>query len=316
MSAAKRNKIAIIGAAGTVGSALAFYLCTRGTAREIVLIDVNANRLSAHLMDIEQAASPLSSTRVKGGTYADLADTAIVVVACSAPDTGTTDRSASAQKNLTLVREAARHIRDYCPHAVVITMTNPVDVLNHAVWQETGLERARCLGFSTNDTVRFRRAIAEVANVSPRDVYALVVGEHGPNQVPLFSSISVKGERLTLSADQQSTVNENLRGWFRRYIDLKSGRTTGWTSAIGATTLIEQILEGFDGVISTSVVPAGEYGLTGLSIGLPVRVGSHGVLRIEQLALTDIEAEALERASEAIKRSLAAVSATALPPFS
>jgi len=179
MSAAKRNKIAIIGAAGTVGSALAFYLCTRGTAREIVLIDVNAKPSFCSSHGYRAGRVPAELHASERGTYADLADTAIVVVACSAPDTGTTDRSASAQKNLTLVREAARHIRDYCPHAVVITMTNPVDVLNHAVWQETGLERARCLGFSTNDTVRFRRAIAEVANVSPRDVYALVSANTG-----------------------------------------------------------------------------------------------------------------------------------------
>ncbi len=299
------KKVAIIGGAGAVGSALAFYLGSRGIAGDIVLIDVNANRLSAHVMDIEQAVSPLSSTRVKAGTYADLADAAIVIVACSKPDTGRSDRSAFAQENLELVREAASYIKERCPQAVVITVTNPVDLLNYAVWRETGFERARCLGFSTNDTLRFRWAIAEIVSASPADVQALVIGEHGPNQVPLFSSISVRGERLVLSADQQSAVNDKVRGWFQRYIALKSGRTTGWTSAVGATTLVKQILEGSDEVISTSVVPAGEYGLAELSIGLPVRVGSHGVLSIERVPLADVEAVALKQAAETIKSAIA-----------
>jgi malate dehydrogenase len=302
----ERKKVGIIGGAGTVGSALAFHLAARGIAREIVLVDVNASSLAAHVMDIEQAVSPLSSTRVKSGTYADLAGAAIVVVACSKPDTGRSDRSAFVQDNLVVIREAARCIKESCPKAIVITVTNPVDVLNYTIWQETGFERTRCLGFSTNDSLRFRLAISEVVNVSPRDVYALVVGEHGPNQVPLFSSISVRGARLILTADQQSMVNRKVRGWFERYIALRSGRTSGWTSAVGTTTLVEKILVASDEVLSTSVVPAGEYGLADLSIGLPVRLDNHGVLSIEHVPLTELEAVALQGASETIKKAIAA----------
>jgi malate/lactate dehydrogenase len=300
------QKIAIIGGAGTVGSALAFTLCSRGLAREIVLIDVNANSLLAHVMDIGQAMSTLSATRVESGTYPDLADAAIVVVACSKPDVGRNDRSADLRENLVLVTDAARYIKKYSPGAVVITVTNPVDVLNFTMWQETGFERSRCIGFSINDSLRFRWAIAAVMNISPMDVNALVIGEHGPNQVPLFSSIRIQAQQHILSADQQRLVTEQVRGWFQRYTALKSGRTTGWTSAVGVTALVERILGDTDELFSTSVVPAGDYGLADLSIGLPVRVGSRGVLSIEHVPLTQDEVVALGQSSEAIKRAIVA----------
>lgn len=302
---AERGKVAIIGGAGTVGSTLAFYLCTRSIATEVVLIDIDANRLSAHVMDIEQAVSPLSSTRIRPGGYAHLAGAAIVVIACSKPDAGGSDRSLFVRENLALTAEAASYIKEFCPTAVIITVTNPVDILNYAVWQQTGLGRARCIGFSSNDSLRFRWAIAKLLNVSPTDVRALVIGEHGPNQVPLFSSITVGGKRCLLSVEEQSAVNTEIRSWFRSYIALKSGRTSGWTSAIGATTLIETILLGSGEVVSASVIPEGEYGLSELSIGLPVRIGAEGVLSIEPVKLTVGEARALERASETIRKAIA-----------
>src|SRR5262245_35198642 len=205
---ASRNRVTIIGGAGTVGSTLAFHLGIRNITDEIVLIDVNNRLLAAHVMDIEQAIAPLSTTRIRVGTYDDLVGTTTTVVACSMPDTGRNDRSAHLQENLALISATAHRIKALSPATIIVTVTNPVDVLNYVMWKETGFERARCIGFTMNDSIRFRWAIANVMNISPGDIHALVVGEHGPCQVPLFSTISVRGARLFVSDEQRSKISK------------------------------------------------------------------------------------------------------------
>jgi malate/lactate dehydrogenase len=297
----RRRRVGIIGGAGTLGSTMAFQLAAESLLEEVVLVDVRRNVLQAHAMDIEQAIAPLSRTEIVLGEPEDLERCGVVILAASVHEADASDRAQFMAANLPIVASLAQHLRNYCGDAVVVNATNPVDIFNFLLWTMTGLRRTQFLGFSMNDSVRFCWAIAKVLGVSASRVDGIVIGEHGPDQILLFSTVTVDGTRVELAASEKAEVLELVRSWFQKYTGLRSGRTSGWTSAVSALALVRAIVVGSDALFGLSVIPDGEYGLTDVSLALPVNVCASGVDSIAVLDLSEEETVALGCAAAKIR---------------
>lgn len=296
-------KIAIVGAAGSVGAPAAFYLAAQGLADEVLMIGGSRqNVLKQHAMDIKTAVSNLG-VRVYAGDFTDLSGSDIVINAAGVQQGLIKDRMEMLPKNISLVQTIASHIKKYCPGAFVITATNPVDPLNYAVFKSTGFDRRQLIGYSINDSFRFREMLAAELNVRPGQVDGVVIGEHGSTQVLLFSSATVDGKPVTVDEDTKQRIRSEVPNILKRYEELKAGRTAGWTCAIGLARILRAMIEGTGEVLPCSTMLDGEYGQSGLSMSVPVILGRGGVKEILEYELSPDEQKGLEITVETLSKA-------------
>ena len=192
-----------------------------------------------------------------------------------------------ARVNAKIIAGIARRLRDGGFEGFVVTVTNPVDLMNLITWRVTGLDRFKVLGSSSLlDTSRFRIIIAKKFNVKPKDVDGYVIGEHGRNQVPLFSRLKVMGKPVELSQTEKTRVVEELRGKALDVISRKGA--TVYAPANCTVTLLRSLVKG-EGLGLASLVLDGEYGVQDVSIGVPFEVGRGAVRKIAEWAMDDWE---------------------------
>lgn len=284
-------KLTIIGAAGSVGAPTAFYIGASGLVDEILMIGgAGQNVLKHHAMDLSTALSG-NDIRVTAGDYEDMVGSTIVIIAAAVRHERLTDRMELLPKNIPLIKHIAAHIRQYCPDAFVITVTNPVDPLNYATYLTGGFDRRQVIGYSINDSYRFREMVATAYGVKTGQVDGLVIGEHGNTQVLLFSSVQINGQPVQPSEAVKQSIQAEVPYILKRYEDLQAGRTAGWTCAVGLATIIRAIVEDRGDMIPCSVVVDGEYGLRDMSISVPAIIDRRGVREVKELALAPDEQE-------------------------
>jgi len=294
-------KITIIGAGGSVGAPAAFYLAAQGLADEIVMIGGRRqNILKQHAMDISTAVSGLDIV-VRAGSYEDMVGSDIVINAAGVPQGVIADRMEMLPKNIPLIRDIALMIKKYCPDAFIITATNPVDPLNYATCLAGGFGRKKLIGYSINDSFRFKEMLAAELKVKVSRVDGTVIGEHGSTQVLLFSTAKVDGEPATIDEAGKQRIRSEIPNILKRYEELKSGRTAGWTCAIGLAKIVKAVSKEDGTVIPCSVVLEGEYGLKNLSMSVPVTLGPNGVQKIIEYPLADDEKQGLEITVDTLK---------------
>ena len=299
-------KLGIIGGGGLLGATAAFIAARDGLVGEIILSDLKENLARSHAMDIEQAVSPSSGTKLSAGGVDDLKTCDIVLNAAGIPERKAASRDDYLAGNLVIIRELAEKIRRWGTAPVILSATNPVDVLNYSLFRMTGLPREKFIGFSKNDTLRLAWAVSKETGIPARRLRALVIGEHGDGQVPIFSYLTDSGGPLRLSDSQKERILRRVKTWFGEYQNLDAGRSSGWTSGVGLTSVMELVLSDSDEICPCSVIPGGEYGLRDLSVGLPARLGRSGVREIAEIDLSDDERAGLHRASEKIRTLIAA----------
>jgi len=286
-------KVTIIGAAGELGSTTAYTLATQGLVEEIVGIDLKENMLLSHLWDISTAASG-NDTIVRAGKDEDMAGSGIIIVTAGAPQRTITSRMDMLNDNLSIILDIAKRIERFCPEAVIIITSAPVGPLNYAIHLSSGIERKKLIGYSLNDSIRFRILVAEALGARSSQVEGIVIGEHGDSQVQLFSSIRVNGKPIAASEDFKQDIRSKVPEYLRKHQALQSGRTSGWTSAVGLTAMIRAIVENTGEVIPCSAVLDGEYGYSKISMGVPTILDQGGIKRIIEYDLAPDEKELLE----------------------
>jgi malate dehydrogenase len=300
-------KIAIIGAAGSVGAPAAFYLAAQGLADEVLMIGgKRQNVLQQHAMDISTAVSYLG-VKIQAGDYTDLPGSDIVINAAGVQQGLIKDRMEMLPKNIALIQTIAGHIKKHCPGAFVITATNPVDPLNYATFKFTGFDRRQLIGYSINDSFRFREMLAAELNVRTGQVDGVAIGEHGSTQVLLFSSATVDGHKVAVDEETKQRIRAQVPNILKRYEAFQAGRTAGWTCAIGLAQIVRAMTEETGEVLPCSVVLDGEYGQHDLSMSVPVILGSGGVKEILQYNLAPDEREGLEITVNTLKKAKAVV---------
>jgi malate dehydrogenase len=287
-------KLAIIGATGLLGSTTAFTVGRLNILDEIKLISRNKNLLKHHIMDMEHALLPNSKTKVTEGEYRDLSDCDIILITAGAPERKVETRDEYLKDNLIVMESLIEKIKPYYNGAIIIIATNPIDVFNYYVWEKLDCDKSKTLGFSSNDSLRLKWAVSRITGKPYDELTGFCIGEHGVGQIPLMEQIKWKDEPLNLSLEERTKIQEELSTWFGKIQSLDCGRTSGWTSAVTLTEMIESIVLDLNKTIECSIVLDGEFGFKNVSIGVPVKLGENGISDIDMPSLSESQFIAFE----------------------
>ena len=304
--------ITIIGA-GKVGSAAAFDIL-RYKISDVTLIDTNENQAKGEALDMMQAAPAIEFDGKITGTsnYQDMQDSELVIVTAGQGRRPDMTRNDLMNNNAQIIAGITKQVAKYAPQAKLMIVTNPVDIMTYIAYKTTGFPRNHVFGMGNIlDAMRFRTYIAQQCNVSREDTRALVIGEHGDAMVPLIEYASITGIPITdlLTNEQIETAICQTITSGQDVIQLKGSTTYAPASVIAI--MADAILTGRNRVLSTSTPLNGEYGLSDLSIGVPVILGKNGIEKILELDLTPQTKERLEASAQAIKTALAALKQSA-----
>jgi malate/lactate dehydrogenase len=296
-------KISIIGAAGYVGSNIASILALNGLGDELVLVDPIKPNIVSHLaMDIGTAVE--DEITVRAGEYDSVRGSDIVIITAGATHGVMLSRMDVLPKNLPIICDIIEEIKKICPESIIITATNPVDPLNYAVYRSTGFDRRKILGYTANDTVRFRMMVAQALGCKASDVEGIVLGEHGESQVFLFSSIRINGKPVEIDSAARQKICSLIPEILRRYEELKTGRTPGVSCAIGVKRMVGAIINNTRRTFPSSVVLDGEYGQHNISMSVPVVLGKGGIIEIKETALAPDEQPYLDDTVNILKKAM------------
>jgi malate dehydrogenase len=298
-------KISIIGATGNVGSCAAFNITARGLVEELVLIDEpRPDMLALHALDLNTAATGLDML-VRAGSPADMDRSDIVIIAAGSTHI-VTSRLDVLPQNLPIIQDISKNIRQFCPDAIVITASNPVCPLNYATYRCSNLDRRKVIGYSFNDSLRFRMRLAEEFRTESSRVEGTVIGEHGDSQVLLFSSVRIGGKPVSFSEDVKAKMRQQVPDRQKVLEDLrhKTGRTAAWTTAVGLAAMCRAIVRNTGEMFPCSVALDGEYGYKDLSMSVPAVLGAEGVRKILEWELAADEREGLKRSVEVLRPAM------------
>ena len=298
--------------AGHVGATTAQRIAERELAREVLLIDVVPGLPEGKALDQWESA-PVEGfdTRLRGlSSYEETAGSGIYVVTAGLARKPGMSRSDLVMKNAAIIRSIAKEIAAHSPQAIILMVTNPLDVMAYVAKETTGFDRQRVIGMAgILDTARFRSFIALELDVSVQDVQALVLGGHGDSMVPLVSSVSVGGIPLTQMLDEErieALVERTRKGGGEIVSLLKSG-SAYYAPSAAVTQMCESIVRDKKRVLPCSVWLEGEYGLEGLFLGVPCKLGQVGLEGILEAELTAGERSALERSAAEVKETMEAL---------
>ncbi len=296
-------RIAIVGAGGGIGSSVAYTLALLGVGTELILVDRDDAVLTTQVMDLEQLRVNVRPFAVRRGTLDEIAGADVVAVSASVPARKDLPRMDYLTANLRIFDEVADALEPDWP-GVLVVATNPVDPLVTHLQRRTGIDRRRIVGYTINDSLRLRYGIAQALELTPDRVTAWVVGEHGDRCVPLFSRVCIDGDPVDLSPAVRADALRYLLDWYPSWVSLGVTRTSTWTSGHGIARMIQAIVAGSHATWPASFVPGGEYGVSGVAIGLPVELGPGGVERVRRWELPPDELEALRSAARYVDESL------------
>jgi malate dehydrogenase len=281
-------------------------------AREVVVVDIKEGLPQGTALDQWESA-PVQGfdTRLTGSQgYEETAGSGIYVVTAGFPRKPGMSRDDLVAKNTKVIREISEEIRSRSPEAVVIMVTNPLDVMAYVAKEVTGFPRRRVMGMAgILDTARFRSFIAMELDVSVEDVQALVLGGHGDSMVPVVSTVSVGGIPLTELVDEETVeaMVERTRGAGGEIVDLLGDGSAYYAPSAAVAQMCEAIVRDKKRVLPCAAWLEGEYGLEELFLGVPVKLGRGGVEEVLEVELEDAEREALERSAADVRETMATV---------
>jgi L-lactate dehydrogenase len=300
-----QGKIAIIGA-GHVGSHCAMSLAAGEIGGEIVLIDRDEAKARAQALDISDALSfPPSTARVRAGSYSDCADADIVVVAIGEPRLPGQTRLDLLGNSVTMLHALMGLLKPLNLSGIVITITNPADIVADYVRKGLALPRSRVFGTGTLlDTARLIRLLSERTGVGRVDIRALAMGEHGDSSMIPFSQVSMGGKPF--SAFQNLDRSGLLERTHLSGMDVINGKlSTEFGIGRVLSVLCRSILQDEKRVLPLSALLEGEYGQSGVHCGVPCRIGRDGIEEVVELDLEREELAELGRSCDIIRRHIA-----------
>ncbi len=305
------NKITVVGA-GNVGATTAQRLAEKELAQSVVMVDVAEGIPQGKGLDQWESA-PIEGfdTRVIGtNNYDETADSDIVVITAGIARKPGMSRDDLLNTNAGIVKQVSEQIKKTSPKAILIIVSNPLDVMSWVAMQTTGFPRERVIGMAgVLDTARYRSFLAEAANVSVRDIQAMVLGGHGDTMVPLISYTSVSGIPITqlIPKDKLDAIVARTRtGGGEIVKHLKTG-SAYYAPSSAAVQMCEAIARDQKRILPCAAWLQGEYGLRDLFLGVPCKLGRSGLEKIYEVELTAEERQALEASAEAVREPMRAV---------
>lgn len=297
-------KVGIVGA-GQVGSTAAYAMAVRGSASEIVLVDLDAKLAAAHAEDILHATPFGGARQVRAGTTADLAGAAVVVLTAGVAQRPGETRLDLLARNAKVFRAIIGDVVRVAPAAILVVATNPVDVMTQIATRIAGVAPERVIGSGTIlDTARFRALLGEHLHVSPQSVHAYVLGEHGDSEVLVWSGVRVGGVPLAsfaaaghpVDAATRDRIDDGVRRAAYRIIAGKGATFHG--IGAGIARIVEAIRDDERAVLTLSIVTPGVLDDGPVALSLPRILGARGVVATLDPELDPAEREALQRSAK------------------
>ena len=305
------NKITVVGA-GNVGATTAQRIAEKELARTVVMVDVAEGIPQGKGLDQYQSA-PVEGfdTRVVGTNgYDETAGSDLVVITAGIARKPGMSRDDLLNTNAGIVKSVSEQVKQTSPDAIVIVVSNPLDVMCYVAKAVTGFPRERVIGMAgVLDTARYRAFLAEAMDVSVRDIQAMVLGGHGDTMVPLVSYTTVSGIPVTqlLAKEKLDAIVDRTRNGGAEIVKhLKTG-SAYYAPSSGAVQMVESIVLDQRRILPCAAWLEGEYGMHDLYLGVPCKLGKCGLLQVVEVELTDAERQALEQSAQAVRDPMAAV---------
>ena len=305
-----RKKVSIVGA-GNVGATAAHWIASKELA-DVVLIDVVEGIPQGKALDLLEAmpVERLDCAILGTNDYADTANSDIVVITAGIPRKPGMSRDDLLNTNYKIMQDVVGKVVKFSPNCIIIVVSNPLDVMAQAAFSFSGFSRNRVIGMAgVLDSARFRTFIAQELNVSVENVTAFVLGGHGDTMVPLARYSTVAGIPITEliePAKLEAMIQRTRDGGAEIVKYLKTG-SAFYAPASSATEMVEAILKDKKKILPCAVHLEGEYGINGLFVGVPVKLGANGLEQVIEIKLTADEQAALNKSADAVKELLKVV---------
>ncbi len=305
------NKITVVGA-GHVGATTAQRLAEKELAREIVLVDILEGIPQGKGLDQWQSG-PVEGfdTRIVGANdYGPAKGSDIFVVTAGIPRKPGMSRDDLVKTNAGIVQSVAAEIKKVAPKAMIIVVSNPLDVMCYVAKQVTGFPRERVMGMAgILDTARFRTFLSQAIGVSMEDIQAMVLGGHGDSMVPLISYTTVSGIPVTQFVKQTvlDPIVERTRKGGGEIVSLLKTGSAYYAPSSGAVQMVEAIVKDKKRLLPCAAWLQGEFGLKDVFVGVPCLLGAGGVERIVEIELTAEEQAALVKSADAVRETMSVV---------
>lgn len=302
------NKITVVGG-GNVGATCAQGLALKELAREVVLIDILEGVPQGKALDQWESA-PIEGfdARVRGtNSYDDTAGSDLIVVTAGIARKPGMSREDLLNTNAGIVHQVSENIKRTSPDAIVVMVSNPLDVMAYVCMKVTGFPRERVIGMAgVLDTARFRSFIALELDCSVEDIQALVLGGHGDTMVPLVSYTTVSGIPLSqlLPADKIQKLVDRARNGGAEIVSLLKTGSAYYAPAAAAVQMAEAIVRDKKRILPCSAWLQGEFGMSDLFLGVPCKLGRTGLLQVIDVELTNDERAALEKSAASVKETM------------
>ncbi|OGU34045.1 MAG: malate dehydrogenase [Gemmatimonadetes bacterium RIFCSPLOWO2_12_FULL_68_9] len=305
------NKITVVGA-GNVGATLAQRLAEKELAREVVLVDIVEGIPQGKGLD-QWETGPIEGfdTRVTGANdYGPAKGSELFVVTAGIARKPGMSRDDLVKTNADIVKAVSQEIKQASPHAIVVVVSNPLDVMCWVTKRVTGFPRERVIGMAgVLDTARYRAFLADALQVSVEDIQAMVLGGHGDTMVPLVSYTTVSGIPVTqlLDAKKLEAVVQRTRNGGAEIVNYLKTGSAYYAPSAAAVQMVEAIVHNKHRVLPCSAWLEGEYGLRDIFLGVPCKLGAKGLEGIIEVELTDAERAALTKSGESVRETIGVV---------
>ena len=304
-------RVVIIGA-GAVGATFAYTLQISGVAREIVIVDIDTKRAEGEVMDLNHGLFFTPPVEIRAGGYADCAGAAIVVIAAGAKQKPGQSRLELVGQNVRICNSIVSSILEHTDDAILLMVTNPVDVLTYAALKASGLPPERVLGSGTVlDSARFRFLLSSHCGIDPHNVHAYIIGEHGDSEVAAWSMAHLAGVKLSdyckvcgrnCGPLEYGSMVQQVRESAYHIIDAKGA--TSYGIGLALEKIVRSILRDERSVLTVSRLVTGLYGIADVCLSVPVVVDRGGAGRVVCGELSTQEQVELKASAETLKTVL------------
>lgn len=299
------SKITVIGA-GNVGATVADSIARKDIVKEVVLLDIKEGFAEGKALDIWQTSAIENfNTRVTGttGDYSKTADSDIIVITSGLPRKPGMSRDDLISTNAKIVNEVTKKALEHSPKAILIIVSNPLDVMTYAAFKTAGIPSHKVFGMAgILDTARYRAFLADEIGNSPKDIQALLMGGHGDTMVPLPRFTTVNGIPITqfVNEERLNQIVERTKNGGGEIVKLL-GTSAWYAPGVAAAQMVEAIVKDEKRCFPVCAYLQGQYGLDKIYLGVPVILGKNGIEEIIELKLNEVETKDLLNSASAVK---------------
>lgn len=306
-----RGKIVIVGA-GFVGSTTAYTIMLGGLFSQIVIIDINKEKAEGDAMDIAHGVSFVKPVRITAGDYSECSDADIVIITAGANQAPGETRLDLLRKNAGITKSIVENIMKYAPEDIILlTVSNPVDILTYVTYKVSGLPKNQVLGSGTVlDTSRLKYMISQKTGIDARNCHTYIIGEHGDSEVAAWSITNIGGMSMhefcrytgKCSVNDLDEMYNEVRNSAYEIIEKKGA--TYYAIAVAVAKIVECIAGDENSILTVSSVFDGQYGIENAALSVPTKVGGDGIEKILEVPFSRDEMKGLRNSAATLKEMI------------